>query len=254
MTSGEGGKPVAHRKQVTEGARDDGDGIDLATVPERLRPTVGFFQKNKRNFFGAALLVVLGFVANAVATDLYEKYKPWKESDDAFIDRIVNAQKEEFDSLNTRLTELRGNLPAEGRDAFREIERSLAGLERQSAGLVQQLELAKQEVVQLRGVAEARGGPGAGYDFTLASSTSMDLAPGAVIGLESTGNGSVRVNLTSEGRQVANSRLLRPGEPLTYVGAQREECFVALRSINDGRPGAASFQTACGTSPLLAAG
>lgn len=245
---------AAGSRRGAGGKNREGDDIDLTTVPQPLRPTVGFFQRNRRDFLAATALVVFGFAANAIATDLYEEYKPWKESDDEFIGKIVEAQKAEFASLNTSLDELRGSLPAGERGAFREVERSLAGLERQSAGLVQQLELAKQEVIQLRGVAVARGGPGAGYDFTLASNSSMDLAPGAVIGLESTGRGSVRVNLTSEGRQVANSQILRAGEPLTYVGPNREECFVALRLIRDGQPGAASFQAACGTSPSLAEG
>lgn len=223
----------------------DGDGIDLATVPGPLKGSVGFFQRRKRHFVVVVIVFVLGFLANAVAGDLYERYKPWKDSDDEFIDRIIAAQKAEFESMNENLAQIRGSLPAEGREAFRDLERSIAGLERQSAGLVQQLDLAKQEIDTMATVAESRGGVGAGYDFTLASNSSMDLAPGAVIGLESVGSRGVRINLTSEGRSVANNRHLSSGQSINFVGAGGSECFVSLMSLREGRPGAASFKTGC---------
>lgn len=223
----------------------DDEGIDLATVPAPLQAPVGFVQRNRRNFFVAATVFVLGFIANAVAGDLYERYKPWKDSDDEFIDRIIAAQKAEFESMGESLAQIRGSLPAEGREAFRDLERSIAGLERQSAGLVQQLELAKQEIQTMATVAESRGGVGSGYDFTLSGNTSMDLAPGAVLGLEQVGRNGVRVNLTSGGRNVANHSYLASGESLTYLGAGGSECFVSLMSLRGGNPGAASFKTGC---------
>ena len=224
---------------------NDSDGIDLATVPKPLKGSVGFFQRHKRNFLMVCGVFVLGFLANAIAGDLYERYKPWKESDDVFIDRIIAAQKAEFESMNESLAQLRDNLPAEGREAFRDLERSIAGLERQSAGLLQQLDLAKQEARTLATVAESRGGVGSGYDFTLAANSSMDLAPGAVLGLQRVASGGVRVNLTSEGRNVANNRYLASGESVDFVGAGGNDCFVALLSLREGNPGAASFKTGC---------
>lgn len=226
----------------------EGDGIDLDTVPAPLKAPVGFFQRRKRHFFVVVAVFALGFLANAVAGDLYEKYKPWKDSDDEFIDRIIAAQKAEFESMNQSLAQIRGSLPAEGREAFRDLERSIAGLERQSAGLVQQLDLAKQEIQTMATVAESRGGIGSGFDFTLAGNTSMDLAPGAVIGLESVGSRGVRVNLTSAGQTVANSRYLASGQSLSFAGAGGSECFVSLMSMREGNPGAASFKTGCGAS------
>lgn len=223
----------------------DTDGIDMETVPGALKAPVGYYQRKKRNFFIVLVVFVGGFLANAIASDLYDRYKPWKESEDDFINRIVAAQKEEFASVNASLAELRGSLPAEGRDAFRVLERSLAGLERQSAGLVQQLDLAHSEISTLRTIAESRGGVGAGYDFILAANSSMDLAPGAVMGLQRVTSGGVRVNLTSEGRNVVNSRYLESGESLNYVGANGQQCFVSLLSLVPGQPGAASFKTGC---------
>lgn len=223
----------------------EGDGIDLDTVPKPLKGSVGFFQRRRRHFFVVVAVFVLGFLANAVAGDLYEKYKPWKDSDDEFIDRIIAAQKAEFESMNQSLAQIRGSLPAEGREAFRDLERSIAGLERQSAGLVQQLDLAKQEIRTMATVAESRGGLGSGFDFTLAGNTSMDLAPGAVLGLESVGDRGVRVNLTSAGQNVANSHYLRSGESLNFAGDGGSDCFVSLMSLREGRPGAASFKTGC---------
>lgn len=225
--------------------RVDGDGIDLETVPTPLKAPLGFVQRNKRHFFVVIGVFVLGFVANAVAGDLYERYKPWKGSDDVFIDRIIAAQKAEFASLSDNLADIRDNLPAEGRDAFRNLERSLAGLERQSAGLVQQLDLARQEIGTMATVAESRGGVGSGYDFTLAGNTSMDLAPGAVIGLRGVGSDSVQVNLTSEGQNVVRGRYIRSGQSLNYVGAGGSDCYVSLMSLRSGNPGAASFKTGC---------
>lgn len=232
---------------VTEAAepRLDGDGVDMNTVPTGLKSLVGFFQRRRRHFIVVVVVFVLGFLANAVAGDLYERYKPWKDSDDEFIDKIIAAQKAEFESMNENLAQIRGSLPAEGRDAFRSLERSIAGLERQSAGLVQQLDLAKQEINTMATVAESRGGVGAGYDFILANNSSMDLAPGAVIGVNGVGRDSVRVNLTSEGRGVASGRYLRSGQSLNFVGAAGSECHVTLMSLRDGNPGAASFKTGC---------
>lgn len=227
------------------GPAADRDGIDLDTVPTPLKGSVGFFQRRKRHFIVVVIVFVLGFLANAVAGDLYERYKPWKSSDDEFIDKIIAAQKLEFESMNENLARIRGSLPAEERDAFRNLEQSIAGLERQSAGLVQQLDLARQEINTLATVAESRGGVGAGYDFTLAGNSSMDLAPGAVVGLGHVGSTGVRINLTSEGRNVANSHHLRSGESLNYVGTGGSECFVSLMSLREGEPGAASFKTGC---------
>ncbi len=228
-----------------QGAAGGDEGIDLATVPAPLKAPLGFFQRNKRNFFFVAGTFVLGFIANAVAGDLYDRYKPWKSSDDEFIDKIIAAQKEEFASLNTNLSQIRDNLPAEGREALQRLERSLAGVERQSAGLVQQLDLARQEIETMRTVTPSRGGVGTGYDFTLAGNTSMDLAPGAVIGLERITSQGARVNLTSEGRTVFNSRHLSSGQSLNFMGAGGKECYVSLLSLRQGAPGAASFKTGC---------
>ncbi len=224
---------------------NEGDGIDLASVPTPLKAPVGFFQRHRRNFFVVLAIFVLGFLANALLSDAYEKFKPWKDSDDEFIDKIIAAQKVEFESLNANLASIRGSLPAEGREAFKDLERSIAGLERQSAGLVQQLSLAQQEVASLREVAESRGGLGSGYDFTLAGNTSMDLAPGAVIGLSRVEAGWVSVNLTSQGQSVFSGRTLRNGGSVNYVGAGGRECFVSLLSTRQGNPGAASFKTGC---------
>lgn len=223
------------------------DDIDLATVPGPLQGPVGLYQRRKRHFLVAGCVFVLGFLANAVAEDLYQRYKPWKDSDDVFIDKIIAAQKAEFASMGESLAQIRGSLPAEGREAFRDLERSITGLERQSAGLVQQLELAKQEIRTVATVAESRGGVGSGYDFTLAANSSMDLAPGAVLGLQLVGNNGVRVNLTSGGRNAANYRHLSSGESVNFVGAGGSECFVSLMSVRPGKPGAASFKTGCGT-------
>lgn len=236
--AGAGTRPPGERPE-------DGDGIDLATVPLPLKTPVGFFQRYRRNFFVVLVVFALGFLANAVAGDLYDRYKPWKGSDDEFIDKIIAAQKKEFQSLQTDLDQIRGSLPAEGREAFRSLEQSLAGLERQSAGLVQQLDLARREIDTLATVAEARGGVGAGYDFTLAGNTSLDLAPGAVLGLQRVGRTGVYVNLTSEGRNTVNGRHLSSGESVGFVGAGGRECFVSLMSLRQGNPGAASFKTGC---------
>jgi len=242
MGNGETSGPGADAADTT--VKDSGD-IDLATVPAPLKGSVGFFQRNRKNFFVTAAVFVLGFLANAVGGDLYEHYKPWKDSDDEFIDKIIAAQKAEFETMGESLARIRGSLPEEEREAFQALQRSIASVERQSAGLVQQLELAKQEILTMGTVAASRGGVGAGYDFTLASNSSMDLAPGAVLGLQSVGRSGVRVNLTSEGRNAANGRHLSSGESVTFVGAGGAECFVSLMSLRQGSPGAASFKTGC---------
>ncbi|AOH35780.1 OmpH family outer membrane protein [Luteimonas sp. JM171] len=245
MSSNENTGPVAG--SVGSPPPEANDGIDLETVPGPLKGSVGFFQRRKRHFIVVVSVFVLGFLVNAVAGDLYERYKPWKDSDEEFIEKIIAAQKAEFESMNEYLAQIRGSLPTEGREAFRNLERSIAALERQSAGLVQQLNLAKQEIDTIATVAESRGGVGSGYDFILASNSSMDLAPGAVLGLEGVSQGGVRINLTSEGRSVATRRNLSSGESISFVGAGGSECFVSLMSLRQGQPGAASFKTGCST-------
>lgn len=223
------------------------DGIDMATVPRGARGVIGFFRKRKGNFYVVLVVFVLGFLANAIAGDVYERYKPWKESEDDFVQRIIDAQKEEFQSVNENIAQIRGGLSDEGQDALRDLERSIAGLERQSAGLVQQLDLARQEIGTMATIAESRGGLGSGYDFALAENTSMDLAPGAVIGVRSVSDNYIHVNLTSGGDTVETSRSLRSGQSLSFVGAGGSQCHVALMSIRKGNPGVASFKTGCGS-------
>lgn len=237
-------KPKKPRREAFVPPRDD-DGIDMETVPGALKAPVGFFKRKRRHFVVVVLLVALGFFANSVAGDLYNRYMPWKESDDASIEALAKAQRSEFDNLKISLAAIRGSLPAEGRVAFRGLQRSLAGLERDSSGLIQQLDLAQKEIQTLRTVAEARGGLGRGYDFTLSPGNGMDLAPGALIGLTNVTSTGIRVNLTSDGIVRANSRHLQSGESLPYVGANGQACSVALRSIRQGDPGAASFKTDC---------
>lgn len=53
------------------------------------------------------------------------------------------------------------------------------------------------------------------------------------------------INLTSEGRNVANRRHLSSGQSVTFVGSDGRECFVSLMSLREGQPGAASFKTGC---------
>ena len=231
---------------VADATAGEGDGVDMRTVPGALKAPVGFFRRNRNNFFLMATMLVVGFLLNAFAGDLYARYvSPWKDSDDDFIGQLAAEQKQQFAALNASLADIRGSLPSEGRDAFNALQRSLANVERDSAGLVQQLDLAQREIQQLRTVAVGRGGLGSGYDFTLATDTSMDLAPGAVLGLTRVLNGGVRVNLTSGGTQTANSRFLESGETLAYRGANGRECWVSLLSIRGGNPGAASFKAGC---------
>lgn len=219
--------------------------LEMEGVPRPLRPPLRWYEGRRRNFFVVMGALVAGFLANAVAGDLYDRYMPWKESDDVFIERIAAAQKQEFENLRVSLVDIRSSLPAEGRDAFESMERSVAKVERDSAGLVQQLDLAKREIEALRTVSVNRGGVGGGYDFTLSEHSSMDLAAGAIIGLTDVGSRGAYVNLTSGGTTIIARQFVRAGESFKFAGTGGRECWVALRSHQDGRPGVASFNTGC---------
>lgn len=219
--------------------------LGMDSVPGALRAPLGKYQKYRRNFYVVIAAVVVGFLLNSVAGDLYHRYKPWKTSDDEFVQKIAEDQKAEFENLRTSLADIRSNLPADSKDALASIQQTLANVERGSAGLVQQLDLAKREIETVRAVSVNRGGVGGGYDFTLAEHDSMDLAPGALIGLTAVAPSFVHVTLTSGGATTNRNKSLRAGEALTYAGSGGRDCWVALRSIQDGKPGAASFNTGC---------
>ena len=226
-------------------ANDTSRPLDMDRVPTPLHKPLGWFARNRKNFFVVIGAGVLGFLANAVAGDLYNRFKPWRGSDDEFVQKIADAQKEEFDNLRASLGDIRSSLPAEGRDAFRTMERALANVERDSAGLVQQLDLAKREIEALRTVAVNRGGVGAGYDFTLSEHNGMDLAPGALLGLSGVGSNGAYINLTSGGATTADGKFLRVGQSLNFAGTGGRECWVSLRSHQRGNSGVASFNTGC---------
>lgn len=237
-------------KEQAPSARSDtnyeSDGIDMGTVPRSLKRPAGFFKRHRNNFFMMGGVLILGFVLNSLATDVWTRYvSPWKGSDDVYIKQLTSQQKQQFQALHASLADIKSSLPAEGREAFDALQRSLANVERDSAGLVTQLDLAQKELATLRTIAVDRGGLGSGYDFTLAANSSMDLAPGAIIGLTRVSAGGARVNLTSGGSQAENDRYLRSGESLTYQGIDGRDCWVSLSSLREGRPGAASFKADC---------
>lgn len=219
--------------------------MGMDAVPRPLHSPIKWWERRRNNFFIVIGAVIGGFLLNAVAGDVYDRIKPWKQSDDEFVQKIAKSQKKEFDSLRASLGDLRSSLPAEGRDAFRTMERTLASVERDSAGLVQQLDLAKDEIAALRAVAATRGGVGAGYDFTLSENTSMDLAPGALVGLGSVASNGAYLNVTSAGTTTFDREFVRVGESRRYAGSGGRDCWVSLRSIRDGKPGVASFNTGC---------
>ena len=225
--------------------QESGNLLGMEDVPRPLHEPLKWWERNRNKFGFVILAVVAVFLANAIGGDLYDRWKPWKESDDEFVQKIAEAQRKEFKSLRASLGDIRSSLPAEGRDAFRSMERALANVERDSAGLVQQLDLAKGEIEALRAVAVNRGGVGAGYDFTLSENRSMDLAPGALIGLDKVASNGAYINLTSGGATTVEREFVRAGESLKFAGSGGRECWVSLRSLQDGDPGVASFNTGC---------
>lgn len=219
--------------------------MGFVDVPAPLQRPMRWFEGIRKKFYYAVAFAIVGVIGGHMLGDLYDRIKPWKTSDDEFVQKLRDSQKLEFDALRVSLGDIQSSLPSEGRKAFNNIERSLANVERDSAGLVAQLDLAKQEVEALKKIAVPRGGLGNGYDFTLAEHSSMDLAPGALIGMDTASSGSVRVNLVSAGVNVASNEYLSAGQSLKYVGADGHQCWVAVRSIQGGSPGVASFNTGC---------
>lgn len=232
-------------KNGDQNPQEEDNVMGMTEVPRVLHPPLKRWERNRTKFIYVVAAVLGGFFLNSVAGDLYNRWMPWKDSEDEFVQKIADAQKERFDTLQASLATIRSTLPAEGRDAFKTMERALANVERDSAGLVQQLDLAKREIEALHTVAVARGGVGTGYDFTLSEHNSMDVAGGAIVGLTDVGSNGAYINLTAGGTTIVPRKFARAGESFKYPGMGGRECWVALRSHQDGRPGVASFNTGC---------
>src|SRR3546814_13143818 len=80
-----------------------------------------------------------------------------------------------------------------------------------------------------------------GSDFIVGEASSWQIDPQTSIGLNGVAANYVRVNLTSRDSDSSVRKDLNVGEAIAYTSANGEACQIALHTINNARPGSASF-------------
>src|SRR3546814_4517674 len=84
-----------------------------------------------------------------------------------------------------------------------------------------------------------------GSDFIVGEAGSWQIDPETSIGLAGVASNYVRVNLTSRDSDSSVRKDLSVGEAIAYTSASGEACKIALHTINNARPGSASFSRIC---------
>src|SRR3546814_16343814 len=84
-----------------------------------------------------------------------------------------------------------------------------------------------------------------GSDFIVGESGSWQIDPETSLGLSDVGSSYVYVNLTSRDNETSVRRRLDAGEAVAYTSASGEACKIALHTINNAKPGSASFSRMC---------
>lgn len=77
------------------------------------------------------------------------------------------------------------------------------------------------------------------------TSSAWQIDPETSLGLDSVNVGYVNVNLTSRDSDTSVRKNLNVGEAVAYTSASGEACKIALHTINNARPGSASFSRIC---------
>src|SRR3546814_3014276 len=84
-----------------------------------------------------------------------------------------------------------------------------------------------------------------GSDFIVGEAGSWQIDPETSIGLVGVASNYVRVNLTSRDSDSSVRKDLSVGEAIAYTSASGQACKIALHTINNARPGSASFSRIC---------
>lgn len=165
---------------------------------------------------------------------------------DEFLVQIEETQKREFDEIKKNLGQIRSSMDDAGRDAFDNVKNAVNALESTNNGLLQQIQLAKQENETLRKIVQDSKGISGGYDFILTEESGIKLDEVTTVGLQHVSSGTAAVNLSSAKNQSGNSSAyLHSGQSLSYVDAAGRNCRLVVMTVKSGRPGTASFSRSC---------
>ncbi|GAB3306787.1 hypothetical protein [Luteimonas notoginsengisoli] len=189
----------------------------------------------------AIVLFVLGVLGNEAADRVMQNFR----KPDAFLVQMKDEQKQNFDALKTSLSELRGSLDGNGNAALRNVASAAEALQHTNARLIEEFALAKRENETLRKAVRDSTGMEGGSDFIVGESGSWQIDPETSIGLAGVNNGYVSINLTSRDAETSVRENLNVGEAITYTSASGQACKIALHTINNARPGSASFSRIC---------
>ena len=189
----------------------------------------------------AIALFVLGVLGNEAADRVMQNFR---EPDD-FLVQMKDEQKQNFDALRNSLSELKGSLDGSGNAALRNVASAAEALKNTNARLIEEFALAKRENDTLRQAVRDATGMEGGSDFIVGENGSWQIDPETSIGLDGVAASYVAINLTSRDSDTSVRKSLNPGEAIAYTSASGQACKIALHTINNARPGSASFSRIC---------
>ncbi|MFC3716902.1 hypothetical protein ACFONC_12140 [Luteimonas soli] len=189
----------------------------------------------------AVAIFVLGVLGNEAIGRVMDKFR----DPDQFLVQMKDEQQQNFDALKASLSELKGSLDADGNAALRNVATAAEALQNTNARLIEEFALAKRENDTLRKAVRDATGMEGGSDFIVGENGSWQIDPETSLGLAGVSANYVGINLTSRDSDTSVRKNLNPGEAIAYTSASGEACKIALHTINNARPGSASFSRIC---------
>jgi len=187
----------------------------------------------------AILLLILGVAGSEAYGYVRDKFR----DPDAYLVKMKQDQDAAFARLQDGLSTLGKSVDGNGRDALAEVKNAVGEMKSANTGLLDQLELAKQENMRLSQVSGRQAGVSGGYDFILSPNSGLALDPASVLGVQRIANDGAWVSMSSP--QMDDKRaFLKSGQSIAYQTASKQACRVTLLSILGGK--SASFKKSCG--------
>lgn len=191
--------------------------------------------------FLALGLLLLGILGHEAVDRLMANFR----DPDEFLVQMKDEQKQNFDALQSSLSDLKGSIDASGRDALRNVASAAEALNNTNARLIEEFALAKRENETLRKAVRDATGMEGGSDFIVGEDGSWQIDPETSVGLEYVESSHVTINLTSLDSETSLRKRLNAGEAVAYTSASGQACKIALHTINNASPGSASFSRMC---------
>lgn len=188
-------------------------------------------------------LVALALLAVGVAgSEAYGYVRDKFRDPDAYLVKMKQDQDAAFERLQDRLGELSRSVEGGGREALAAVKDAVGEMRSANAGLIAQLDLAKQENARLSQVAGRQAGVTGGYDFILSDNTGLALDASTVIGVHRIASNGAWVTVSSAGAP-DQSEFLKSGESIAFRGAGGRQCKASVLSVASGS--SVSFKKSC---------